>query len=108
MKLIDQSDLKQLAISYLFANTPMYLYRHFSRNISLKELAVKNPIKRLVTEYELRTAKKKKTVEDITIAYSILVAITFLKYDKALAAFDMIDLSKLDWGNEIKDIHLVH
>ena len=105
MRLIDQIDIKQLTNSYLFANTPMYLYRHFRRNISLKELAENNPTKRLVAEYKRRTAKKKRAVEDITIAYSILVAITFLEYQQALAAFDTINLSKLDWGNEIKDIY---
>ena len=105
MGLIDQIDIQSLFDAYLFANTPLYLYRHFRRNASIKELAENNEIKSLVNEYNRRTAKKKKALEDVVVAYSILTALTFLEYQQALAAFDMIDLSKLDWGNEIKDIY---
>lgn len=106
MRLADQIDLKPLINTYLFANTPMYLYRHFRRNASLKELAENNPAQRLVDEYKRRTSKKTKSTKDIVIAYSILVTITFLEYQQALAVFDMIDLSGLDWGNDIKDIYM--
>ncbi|MBA7578946.1 hypothetical protein ES708_20812 [subsurface metagenome] len=105
MGLIHQIDIQPLIDAYLFANTPSYLYRHFRQNASLKELAENNPIKSLVSEYNIRTAKKRKTVEDVAVAYSILTTITFLEYQQALVAFDMINLSKLDWGNEIKDIY---
>lgn len=105
MRLIDKIDIKPLTNAYLFANTPMYLYRHFRRNTSLKELAENNPTQRLVDEYNRRTDKKTKSTKDIAIAYSILIAITFLEYKQALAAFDTINLSRLDWGNDIKDIY---
>ena len=105
MKLIDQIDIKQLTNSYLFANTPMYLYRHFRRNISIKELAENNPPQKLASEYKELISKKLKSINDIVIAYSILIAVTFLEYQQALEVFDTIDVSKLDWGNDIKDIY---
>jgi len=106
MGLTEQIDLKPLIATYLFANTPMYLYRHFRRNASLKELAENNPPQRLVNEYKRRTSKKTKATKDIVIAYCILIAITFLEYQQALAVFDTINLSGLDWGSDIKDIYM--
>jgi len=106
MKLIDQIDIKQLTNSYLFANTPMYLYRHFRRNPSIKELAENDSTQKLAKEYNKLTSKKTKPINDIVIAYSILIAITFLEYQQALTAFGTVDLSKLDWGNDIKDIYV--
>ena len=104
MGLMDQIDLKPLIDAYLFANTPMYLYRHFRNNASLQELAERTSIQILVAEYDRRTVKETRSIEDIVVAYSTLIAITFLKYQRALEVFENLGLSRLDWGDEIRSI----
>jgi len=106
MGLTDQIDLKPLTKAYLFANTPMYLYRHLRGNASLRELVEHNPIQVLTSEYEHRTAKETRSIEDVVVAYAVLVGITFLGYQQALEVFHSLELSRLDWGHEIKDIFI--
>ena len=104
MGLAKEIDLKPLTEAYLFANTPIYLFRRFRENSSLRELAKHTTVEELTTEYINRTTKAEKSIEDVVVAYSLLIAITFLEYDKAVATFESIDLSRLDWGEEIKHI----
>ncbi len=102
--LTERIDLKPLIEAYLFANTPMYLFRHFRENASLRELTQQTSVEALTAEYIDRTRKEWKSIEDIVVAYATLIAITFLEYGQALTVFESLDLSHLDWGEEIKDI----
>ncbi len=104
MGLTERIDLKPLVEAYLFANTPMYLFRHFRENASLRELTQQTSVEALTAEYIDRTRKEWKSIEDIVVAYAILIAITFLEYGQVLTVFESLDLSHLDWGEEIKDI----
>ncbi len=94
-------DLEALTESYLFANTPGYLYRHFRRNSSIEQLIKQVPIQVLIKEYNAR-AIRKELLKEVVTAYSILIAFTFLDYQEALQAFEKTNLALLDWGNEIK------
>ena len=40
------------------------------------------------------------------ISYLILTAITFWEYSQALSAFNSLELSRLEWGEEIKNIYV--
>jgi hypothetical protein len=104
MGLNNQINLTEVVSAYLFANTPMYLYRHLRSNPSIKELAENTTLEVLVKEYGIRTSKEKRTAEEVAVAYALLVAVTFLGYSQASAAFRQFDLSRLDWGNDIRDI----
>ena len=106
MGLSNRLDLKQVAKAYLFANTPLYLYRRLRNIASVKELGEDTPLNVLITEYNKRTSKKRKTVEDIAVAYSLLITTTFWDYQQAKAALDNFNLSLLDWGRDIKDIFI--
>jgi hypothetical protein len=106
MKPSEKLDKTEIISIYFFANTPMYLYRNFRNMESIKELTKTIPISSLINEFDERTQKDKKSEEDIAIAYAILIAITLLEYRDALATFEKIELSKLDWGIEIKDIFI--
>lgn len=106
MGLVDQLDLKSLCETYLVANTPMYLYRHLRSNNSLRRIAEDFSAEGLVAEYESRTTKQRRSVEDIAVAYAMLSAITQLDYPVAMAALDNMDLSRLDWATELRDIYL--
>lgn len=104
MELGNQINLKPLIESYLIANTPLQLYRLLRGSTDLQVLARNNSIELLLEEYNRHASKKKKSIEDAVIAYSVLIAITFLEPKQALAAFDTLHLSRLDWGDTIKSI----
>ena len=104
MDLIKNSSLREITNIYLLANTPMFLYRHMRRLAFLYNLAKNNDLEVLIGEYNKRTSKRDKLPEDIAIAYAILMAITHLEYSIALNYFNKFDLSRLEWGNDIKDI----
>lgn len=106
MGLNDKINLKEVVSEYLFANTPMYLYKHLRSNASIKELAKNTTLEVLLKEYDRRTSKEERTAEEAAVAYALLVAVTFLGYSQALAAFRQFDLSRLDWGNDIMDIFI--
>lgn len=108
MGLIDQLELKQINSAYLFANTPKYLYRHLRHIQSVQELSKNTTLQNLVDEYNEITSPTRKSSEDVAIAYALLIMVTFWEYQKALVAFGKFDLSRLEWGNDIKDIFVTN
>ncbi len=99
-------DIDELTRDYIFASSAGYVYDRFRGNNSVENLSrVKTPVI-LVEEYKKRTEKAARSLEDIVVAYAILVSITFLDYSEALGIFDKIDLSKLEWGQDIKDRYI--
>jgi hypothetical protein len=102
--LIDQLDIKEINSVYLFANTPKYLYRHLRHIQSVQELSQRATLQNLVDEYNEITSPTTKSSEDIAIAYALLIMVTFWEYEQALNAFGKFDLSRLEWGKDIKDI----
>lgn len=104
MGLTDQLDIKEINSVYLFANTPKYLYRHLQHIQSIQELSQHATLQNLVDAYNEITSPTAKSSEDIAIAYALLITVTFWEYQKALVAFGKFDLSRLEWGNDMKDI----
>ena len=101
-----QIDMEELIRDYIFASSAGYVYDRFTRNDSVKNLAkIKTP-DILVKEYKKRTEKEERTIEDMVVTYAILVGITFLDYSQASSIFDKIDLSKIEWGQDIKDRYM--
>ena len=104
MGLTEKLDLDPLYKSYLFANTPMYLYQHFREHAALEELAKRVSLQELIEEFNQQVNKEPRTIEDVVTAYALLVAITFLDYKQVISALNNLDLSRLDWGNDITSI----
>lgn len=104
MGLIDQLDIKEINGVYLFANTPKYLYRHLKHIQSIQELSQHATSQNLVDAYNEITSPTTKSSQDTAIAYALLITVTFWEYQRALAAFGKFDLSRLEWGNDMKDI----
>lgn len=103
MKSIDVGALKR---EYLFASTATHLYQHFKEDGSLRKLAQEEKSDILVEEYKKRTAKDGRSIEDVVVAYAILVTVTFYDYKEAMETFRKFDLSKLEWGEKVKDIYM--
>jgi hypothetical protein len=104
MEIKEQLDIKGLETFYLFANTPSYLYRNFRSNETVSSLIVHNQLSDLLATYMACTEAENRPIENVVIAYAILVSFTFLEPKDAKAAFDQVDLSTLDWGYEIENL----
>lgn len=106
MGLTDKIDLEEVISTYLFANTPMYLYRRLRSNASIEQLAKNTNLDVLLEEYNRRTSTEERTAEEVAVAYALLVAVTFLRRSEPSTAFRDFDLSRLDWGKDIRDIFI--
>lgn len=99
-------DVEVLKREYLFASTAAHLYEHFREDDSLRKLAQEEKPEILVEEYKKRTVKGDRSVEDVVVAYALLITVTFYDYKDAMETFKKFDLSKLAWGEEVKDIYM--
>lgn len=104
--LVDWIDLYQLAEAYFLASTPRYLYERFRNNASLGKLVECVSVQGLIAEYNFRAGKERwaRDSEDVVVAYAVLIAITFLDRERALDVFKNLDLTRLRWGEEIRNI----
>lgn len=100
-KIIELDNLKEW---YIYANTPMYLYKHFREEGSLRNLSEKLDVSELTEIYNHYRASKKQNLENVVISYAVLTALTLKDPYLAEKAFKKIDLSCLRWGNDIRDI----
>jgi len=99
-------DIEALKREYLFASTAAHLYEYFREYRSLRKLAQEEKPEILLEEYKRRTVKDEKSVDDVVVAYAILITLTFYDYSEAIEVFGKLDLSKLEWGEEIRDIYI--
>ncbi len=104
--LINQVSLDDLKSKYLYANTPRYLFKHFRSSIPLQLLAIQNQPESLAREYNKIISPDIKSLENIVLAYAILVAFSFLEYSKVRDIYSSLDVTKLKWGEDIKSISM--
>ena len=98
------TDIEELKKWYILSNDAKQLYSTFRENNSISDLAKSEQISDLIKTYHGITNKSEKTIEEVTIAYAIIIALTFLEYDEASNLLKQLDLSKLEWGTELVDI----
>jgi hypothetical protein len=92
--------------TYLYANTPSYLYRHFRTIPYVKALADSFALEDIVGQLSSLTSQDVQSPKEGALAYALLISLTFFDYDTASRALMQIDPSLLDWGEEIRDIFL--
>lgn len=95
-------NVENLPETYVFANTPMYLFKRYRLSYSVRKMAVRTPVESLITQFNDIGRKPEKSLDDVVLAYAILVSFTWLNYEDAIKAFSSVDLSYLNWGRDIK------
>jgi hypothetical protein len=98
-------DIEQLKKRYLLANTADQIYKWFRENSSLPDLAREEYKEVLVKEFAKITEKEERTIDDVVVAYAILAIITFYEYGEGKKLLGKLNLSKLKWGEELKNIY---
>jgi len=97
-------DYDRLATAFMVANTPRYLYAQFRQIDSVSRLAQDWGKEWLLQEYDRLTSKPTLGVDDTVIAYAIIVAFTFLDYASAKEALDRVDVTRLRWAKDIREM----
>ena len=106
MMTIIGEEIDSLREIFLLANSGSQVYRGFRQSKVLSDLAVREKKEALVDEYRLRTEKEDRSIDDVVVAYAILVIASFFEYEEGRALFQQLDLSKLQWGEEVKRFYL--
>jgi hypothetical protein len=90
---------------YLFSNTPLFLYKKFKVNPIVINLAKSESIEDISSNLSRLLLQDDLTMEQITLGYTLLVSLTlgFLLDSKQNEIH--LDLSKLEWGDRIVEIH---
>lgn len=99
-------EMESLREIFLLANSGNQVYRGYRKSEVLRDLAVREKKEVLVDEYRVRTEKEDRSVDDVVVAYAILVIASFLEYEEGSALFQRLDVSKLQWGEEVKRLYL--
>lgn len=93
--------MREVTALYLFANTPVYLYRKLRANESVKALSDSARPVELAALAATIDRKRKRSPQDIAVAYSAIVAATFHDSRDVHAAFDSLVLRHIDWASTI-------
>ena len=109
MKNMTDSEFINLKNIFLVSNVPEYLYYHFRAAPSVqqfaKDIAVQEIIEGLNEKAIESSAAEAVDIDSIISQYLLVTALTFKDTKEAIDAFKKLDLSYLDWGEELKNIY---
>ena len=106
--IIEKLIIEKLVGIYAFANTPYYLYERLRKVAFVQNLTNNIGTSTLVKEFNRLTSSENMSAYNISISYAMLVALTFLEYRVALNELEKLELSRLEWGNNIRDIFIAN
>jgi len=98
------SDIERLEREYAYSNAASQIYKSYIQNEEIKALSKQITPEEVIDEFHLRVDKNEKSLEDVAIAYALILMATFYEYEKAISTFSKLELSKLKWGLELEDI----
>jgi hypothetical protein len=91
---------------YVLANTPSFIYRRMRELPAAQRLADGSSVAALRSQCSKVAAKKKRTVEEVALAYGAIVALTLKEPQPAKKVFKDIAKLDLDWAENIVAMHL--
>lgn len=97
-------DLNELGPIYLYANTPMSLFRSLKDSAALYDVTSEFSADELIEQYNEVASKPKKTGEEVVRAYALLVSLSYRDYNEISNLLDKIDTNGLDWAAHIIEI----
>lgn len=95
--------LDKIISTYLYSNNSNYLFLHFSTDDNVIKLSQMHSFDYLISELKKRLGME-ASLENIAIAYAILHGIYIQNIGLAKKSLRAIDLSKLEWANDIEQL----
>ena len=97
-------DLNELGPIYLYANTPMYLFRRLKDSSALYDATSEFSPEELIEQYNQIASKQTKTGEEVVAAYALLVSLSYRDYNEISNLLDKANTNGLDWAAHIIQI----
>lgn len=89
--------------TYVFSNTPSYLFRRLRREPSVKAVSDHSPTEQIVRGIERLTSKPERDAESIAYAYALLVALSYKQPEELARALGTANIEGLNWLPAIRD-----
>ena len=97
-------DLNELGPIYLYANTPMYLFRRLKDSAALYDATSEFSAEELIEQYNEIASKPEKTGQEVVAAYALLVSLSYRNYNEISNLLDKANTNGLDWAAHIVQI----
>ena len=104
MTAISDRTKEELAVVYVVANTPRYLYKRLRSHPLVRKLSEELSIDELISVYDESRKKKQRSIQDVALAYAALVAMGYAAWAEVSHRLSTIDTRGLDWATDIVDI----
>jgi hypothetical protein len=104
--MIEELDIKNLTSNFLFANTPGFLYKKFRQNRSIEEISKNYSTKEILDSLNEILKTENLDLNQLVMCNALLISLTLKDDFGSLDALKSIDLSKLEWGNQIRNIYI--
>jgi len=98
---LSSTTTENLVQTYMVANTPGYLYKHYRRMEALQELRKRYSPEELATFVEEVDTSPEASLEDVVKAYAATVALTLGDNSSAVAVVEGLRVERLAWVKRI-------
>jgi len=105
IRALDYDNLRQW---YMLSNTPAYLYKHFAKEETLLQLALKSSVRELIGIFEEAIHDVPKELDDLITLYAVMIAIcqkdAMDEYELAKDFLDKVRQCEIGWFEELVSI----
>lgn len=105
---LNNLDIKLLLDRLAFANTPSYLFKNFQMNSSVLLLSQKLTTEQLIENFKGLKVKHEKTMEEWTMLYAVIVALTFKPSHEVNEFFKKLKLVDIRWADKLSDLYFTN
>ena len=100
----NSDEIRQFREIYLVSNTPSYLHKRLRQLPAVQRLAESMSVDDLAREYKRYASAVRRTPDDLSTAYALLVAISFKEPEHAIPALRSLNVTKLEWARTLRDL----
>lgn len=96
---------EELVQIFILSNTPYYLYKKFSAEVSIQKFSEKYSTDKLIKLFKREQGKDKTTYEDVVLFYAIIIALTKKPYREVKDFFLGLNNASFRWARQISEIY---
>lgn len=101
-------DVKLLIDRLAFANTPSYLFKNFQMNSSVLLLSQKLTTEQLIENFRELKGKTEKSMEEWTMLYAVIVALTFKPLNEVRDFFTNLGKEDIKWADRLSELYFAN
>jgi hypothetical protein len=104
LNLFETLDMSNANEIVLVANTPSYLLDRLRKDASVAHIAQTMPTSEILSELRISSAIDPQRVQDVVQRYVYIAALAMKDPSEIWPSFGGIDLQKLEWGDQLREI----